>query len=367
MSDHFKPASERIPSLDGLRAISIGLVVFSHLIGNLGIPVFEYGNLGVRIFFIISGFLITSILLAELVSTSTLNLKKFYFRRTLRIFPAYYFFLLVTFVLSLNGIFQIPASQFLIPVFYLSNYLAPLSWELGHTWSLAVEEQFYLLFPGVMLLLGINRLREVLIYVILLIPVIRLLNLMILQTHSEHIPFSFTFAFHNNMDALACGCLLAIGRDALRKNEIYNSFLTTRPGIAALLVLIVAVVFYSTEYLIIYAFVGTTVLNFSIVFCIDWLISNPESRLGRVLNSKPFVFVGVISYSIYLWQQPFLKFAEGQWWTHFPINVILLTTCAILSYFLVEKTFLNLRKRGEKKFAGTPSEHLRKTSALESV
>jgi peptidoglycan/LPS O-acetylase OafA/YrhL len=83
----------RIPSLDGLRAISILLVILDHFLSNLGFPIntFLFGNLGVRIFFIISGFLITSILMEEIEKTSTINLVKFYFRRTLRIFPAYYF------------------------------------------------------------------------------------------------------------------------------------------------------------------------------------------------------------------------------------------------------------------------------------
>src|SRR5215467_1615399 len=92
----------RIRSLDGLRAVSIGLVMISHLLGIRGffIPeaagrIFELGELGVRVFFVISGFLITSILLKELADRNSVNLVRFYFRRTLRIFPPYYLFVLV--------------------------------------------------------------------------------------------------------------------------------------------------------------------------------------------------------------------------------------------------------------------------------
>ena len=168
----------RIPCLDGLRAISIGLVVVSHFIGTLGLQInTTVGNLGVRVFFVISGFLITSILAAEFEKTSDLNLKKFYFRRTLRIFPAYYFYIAVIFLFTVLGFYDIPMSAFLAPLTYTSNYLFPNVWELGHTWSLSVEEQFYLLFPGIFLIFGLSKSKKLLLFIILVTPLIRLLNL----------------------------------------------------------------------------------------------------------------------------------------------------------------------------------------------
>jgi peptidoglycan/LPS O-acetylase OafA/YrhL len=336
---------ERIPSLDGLRAISILLVVFSHVGGNLGYPVYTLGNLGVRIFFIISGFLITSILLSEVDRTSTLNLKKFYFRRTLRIFPAYYFFLLIVFIMSLWGIYQISYSTFLLPLFYISNYLAPLPWELGHTWSLSVEEQFYLFFPGILLILGKYKTKKLLIYIILIVPFLRFFHA--LYVLGEYLPFWVEFSFHTNMDALATGCLLALCRETLHKNRFHQEFLRSMSGVVALSILCIVIVFYYFEYTVWYNLIGVTILNFSIVLCIDWLILNHMTRLGKILNSGPFVKIGMLSYSIYLWQQPFTKYSEDKIWTHFPYNVMLFTLLSLFSYYIVEKGFLDLRKNLE--------------------
>jgi hypothetical protein len=108
----------RIPSLDGLRAVSIGLVLLAHLAGTRSFPVtvesghiLALGELGVHVFFVISGFLITRLLLEELGSTGRISLSNFYFRRTMRIFPAYYCFLLVLAALSWGGIVQLASGD----------------------------------------------------------------------------------------------------------------------------------------------------------------------------------------------------------------------------------------------------------------
>ena len=89
-------------------------------------------------------------------------------------------------------------------------------------------------------------------------------------------------------------------------------------------------------------------MNLSIAGCIDWLITNNQSVFGKVLNFAPIRFIGVLSYSIYLWQQPFLRYSADLWWTYFPFNLILLMCFSLFSYFAIEKTFLQLRKRWEK-------------------
>ena len=136
----------RIPSLDGLRAISIILVLLAHLSGTrhfVKSGVFEiYGNVGVRIFFVISGYLITLLLLKEHERTATISLRDFYIRRAYRILPAAYVFMLpviLWYARSLNRV------TILAAVTYTSNYIHVGNWILGHLWSLSVEEQFYLL------------------------------------------------------------------------------------------------------------------------------------------------------------------------------------------------------------------------------
>jgi peptidoglycan/LPS O-acetylase OafA/YrhL len=361
MNDSIK----RIPSLDGLRAVSVLLVVFSHLVGPLPYNIENaVGNLGVRVFFVISGFLITSILVAEVEKTSTLSLTKFYFRRTLRIFPAYYFYLAAVFLASAAGIVQIPPESFFSSLTYTSNYIEPGVWELGHSWSLSVEEQFYLLFPGLILLCGLARTKKCLIFIVLLTPFIRVVNFLILESYvGFEIPVWYVFGFHTNMDALAVGCLLAVYRKQLHDNEQYKNFLRS-PAAFCFIPLTIAAIVYNYSYNIIYFGFGITLLNLLIGSLIDWVTVNCSSAAGKILNSKIFVSVGLVSYSIYLWQQPFSKYDAEKWWTHFPYNIILLTAFSLLSYFLIEKKSLYLRQILENKLFNSNSKNLKVQNEL---
>ena len=156
--------SQRILSLDGLRAIAISLVLIGHLSGTRDFPLpksvgdfFSLAEVGVIVFFVISGYLITTLLLQELNATAHVNLLKFYFRRTLRIFPPYYTLIFTLLLLRLLGAITLSNHDLFLTLTYTSNYFARESWYVGHTWSLAVEEQFYLLWPAALLWLGKQR------------------------------------------------------------------------------------------------------------------------------------------------------------------------------------------------------------------
>jgi peptidoglycan/LPS O-acetylase OafA/YrhL len=147
-----------LPSLDGLRAVSILLVILGHGVGtgksqlDLHSPVleklfFSHSAIGVRTFFIISGFLITTLLLREKSNFGYISLPAFYTRRCLRILPAFFFYLLVIVVLDRTGFVQLPAGNLLYAVTYTMNFNPNPYWYTGHFWSLSVEEQFYLLWP----------------------------------------------------------------------------------------------------------------------------------------------------------------------------------------------------------------------------
>src|SRR6185503_16392845 len=151
----------RVPSLDGLRAISIALVVFCHMAGTRGFPISEaagnilpFAALGVRVFFVISGFLITKLLLAEWSRTGGIDLSRFYLRRTLRIMPPYYVLLVAVAMAASVDLIRLAPGDLAHAATYTSNYAPDRSWWIGHTWSLSVEEQFYLLWPAVLLLAG---------------------------------------------------------------------------------------------------------------------------------------------------------------------------------------------------------------------
>jgi len=335
----------RIASLDGLRALAILLVLSSHLMASFTARLPYLGNFGVRVFFVISGFLITTILVAEFEKTETINLKRFYFRRTLRIFPAYYFYISVIFVCKILGIYQIPLADFGSALTYASNYFPTVSWELGHSWSLAVEEQFYLIYPGLIVLLGLKKIRRVLIFVVLTAPLIRMLT-MYLFYDGGNFSLWLVFAFHTNMDALAIGCLLAFYRKRLHADKNYQKFLNSPVAFISLPLIISAVFYHPEAYLFLFT-LGWTILNLAIVLGIDWLISNNDGGFGKLFNLAPIKYIGVLSYSIYLWQQPFAIYSENLIWTHFPFNLIMIIVFTLISYYLIEKNFLRLRKHSE--------------------
>src|SRR5947199_4488665 len=139
--------SNRIPSLDGVRAISIALVLLDHLnkSGHIQAKIAgSYGTTGVHIFFVLSGYLITSLLLQEHDRDSTVGLGRFYVRRAFRIFPAAFAFLAVS-ALLFRG--QVGWYHLLGAVFYAANMEVSRPWIFGHLWSLAIEEQFDVLWP----------------------------------------------------------------------------------------------------------------------------------------------------------------------------------------------------------------------------
>jgi hypothetical protein len=140
---------KRIPSLDGLRAISISLVLAGHLTKAGPVPKFmaNYAGTGVRIFFVISGYLITTILLNEHSQTSTINLRQFYIRRAYRILPAAAVFMLFAMLMYWHELRWYDIGAMLL---YLANFDGARPWMVMHLWSLCVEEQFYFAWPGIL-------------------------------------------------------------------------------------------------------------------------------------------------------------------------------------------------------------------------
>ena len=173
----------RIPSLDGLRAISIALVLASHAVGTVNFPhlggLMLYlsigGRTGVRVFFVISGFLITTLLLAEEKRHGRVSLGAFYMRRSLRILPVYFCYLLVVFLLDRWHYLHIEPSDYLKALTYTTDLLGASSWALGHTWSLSVEEHFYLLWPTAFVLTPPRWRVRLILAALLGLPLLRLL------------------------------------------------------------------------------------------------------------------------------------------------------------------------------------------------
>jgi peptidoglycan/LPS O-acetylase OafA/YrhL len=201
-----------IPALDGIRAICVFLVIFFHLGNERTLP-FVPGPLGVLGFFVLSGFLITWLLLKEQEKSGSISLRGFYRRRALRIFPAFYvfWFLAVSSRLLAHAEGQMPWSQAFSAFFYVSNYFHaifhPSPDFILHTWSLSAEEQFYLLWPLTFLVFAKKR-KRLILFVSLLIAAIWVHRIHLWMV--AHPTYYITYAFDTRADALLVGCLLAL-------------------------------------------------------------------------------------------------------------------------------------------------------------
>jgi peptidoglycan/LPS O-acetylase OafA/YrhL len=335
----------KIPSLDGLRAISIGLVLVSHVVGTRHLPevpaLAPFGLLGVRVFFVISGFLITTLLLGEARRHGTISLPRFYLRRTFRIFPAFYAYLAVVGVLVAVGAVELARHDLLAALTYTMNFHWDRARVLGHLWSLSVEEQFYLLWPAAMLWLRPRRAILAAAVIVALAPVCRLATWFLAPAWrvgiSEAVP---TVA-----DAIAIGCVLAGLRPWLDRQAGYLRWLRS-PGFVVVPVVAVVASQLGDHALIDFA-VLQTLTNVAIALIVDRVVRFPDDAVGRLLNARPVAYVGLLSYSLYLWQQLFLNPHSDAPWCAFPLNVGLLAVAAPLSYYVVERPCLRARARLE--------------------
>ncbi|MBI2373507.1 MAG: acyltransferase [Deltaproteobacteria bacterium] len=336
----------RIRGFDGVRGISALLVVATHLgfaslLERLGLsrlaPLCS-GDAAVTFFFVLSGFLITTLLLGELASSGTISLKHFLIRRALRLYPLYYLVLglvLVSGTLGFRGTNQTSAAYALL---YSYNFIPRAAYDtwIGAFHTLAVEEHFYLVFPLSMFLFKTRRklfLGLLFSYVLVVasgVPerVVRTLVPTLLDTHF--------FDRWTPVAALpiALGCLLALAFDARPK----PLFRFRRAVLLAGLTCYSAPVFYDHRLLTV---AGCTLLTFAIVL-------NQESRWVRALEAPPLCYLGKVSYGIYVWQAFFLTtgpHAVKGWPLPFPANLALLALTVPLSFRLIEKPCLELKDR----------------------
>ncbi|HEX5125704.1 MAG TPA: acyltransferase [Rhodocyclaceae bacterium] len=329
----------RIPSLDGLRAVAISIVLLQHFYSNHSFRLldflwrFQLGDLGVRIFFVISGFLITTLLIKEQRKHGAINLPGFYLHRVLRIFPAYYLMLAIMAVAAAMGLQEYSLSSMLAPATYLSNYFgAPM--PVAHTWSLAVEEQFYLLWPGVIVLCGWRRGAWVAIALCIGAVILRTVP----YIGAPDIPTLWP-RFEVSGDAIAMGCLYAMWRAReIRLSSRSNAWGAYAASAALTLILLTT----SFKWPMFWNSIGIVAANCLIVLILHAAITAPRTLAFSWLNSGVTVWIGTLSYSLYLWQQVFIY---GGFRLPAPLNLIAIFTCALLSYYLVETPFLKLKAR----------------------
>lgn len=315
-----------MPSLDGLRAISITLVVLSHLVKwkHVSLQVLgDYGALGVHVFFVLSGYLITNLLLREYRRSSTIDLRAFYIRRAFRIFPAAFAFLAVVTVLYWQ---QMRWYHVATAVLYAANMDISRPWIFGHLWSLSIEEQFYLLWPFALKNWQHHK-TAILLCVFAVTPVFWV-GLYAFKVHNGLVGSLPAYA-----DQLAIGCLLAIFAPRLPKIT----------GSVALVMILAAILipwFPATNppRTLFMLFVLSPLLNVSLAGLVLHVIQVPY----RALNWSPVAWLGRISYSLYLWQELFCSNPS----LHLGyVLVFPALACACLSYYCIEQPMLRLRDR----------------------
>jgi peptidoglycan/LPS O-acetylase OafA/YrhL len=243
------------------------------------------GNFGVKVFFEISGFLITTLLLRELSSRGGISLVGFYRRRILRIFPAYWAYLACLMVLSQAKLIELWPGDMLSAMTYTANYHHWRSWYVNHLWSLSVEEQFYLIWPLLLCVIGLRRALYVAAAVVIAAPAVRTFMWFGLHAGGSWM----TRQFEATADALAIGCVLAGCFNVLGNNRRYIAILQSPWFVLVPFVgLPLSIVGGLTWFYV----VGQSLAHLTIVLCIDRCVRFPWGALGWPVEFQTFRVLG---------------------------------------------------------------------------
>lgn len=362
-----------IPGLDGLRAIAF-LVVFGFHTDML-----PFGWLGVQLFFVISGYLITGILIRmkEKMPAKEYFLK-FYIRRFLRIFPLYYFYLFILFMVSTwlfsmlykPKIMQVILDQVSYAALYVYNFYSASIWYkptyfLDHLWSLSVEEQFYVFWPLLIFLINEKHLKKVFLAGIVAGPIFRIIVLLVykagvFEMFSPPAPLPIYTLPFSHVDAFAFGAYISrFSIPNARKQLMYLSIAVPLIGFAAQFAVNGAfepllTLGYEDSMPDAYQNIwGYSLLNYLfmvIIYCVAH-----EKMFVRILDWKPLQYLGKISYGLYVYHFP-MMWIVGQVYEHgpwgepasyglIPFTFLSTVVVASLSYSFLEKPFLQLKDR----------------------
>ena len=350
-------SSRYIPALDGLRALAVIAVVIYHM----NATALQSGLLGVTIFFVLSGYLITGLLIREWSTTKKINLPQFWLRRVRRLFPAIVFVLLGTIVLT--GVFApdmltklrndiVAALLFFTNWWYIFqdvSYFEAMGAPspVTHFWSLAIEEQFYLIWPPLLLLLFSKRVKKRHIQLGLLVAAIASAAAMAILYSPQADPSRVYYGTDTRAFSLLIGAFLAFEFPPARVNGHGRQGFTARDrkialgvgsaALAGILVMMVAVNGYSP-----FLYYGGIALLSLLTGALIITLADGRSPLARFFALRPLVWIGKLSYSIYLWHYPLLLLMNPQnftgetpWFAYVGQALVILAASAI-SYYVVE-------------------------------
>lgn len=355
-----------MPQLDALRFFAVLGVVVAHnwhpkrlpwLFGDL-----DWAGLGVRLFFVLSGFLITGILLncrksAEKIGTSSkFFIWQFYVRRFLRIFPIYYLVVIIALIVNLPPAREVWGWL----VTYTSNVYITLNNDglgrMGHFWTLAVEEQFYLIWPWIILFVNRKRLLPIILFLISLGPIYRAFAYKMYPFDIGAMDFKASTLTLGSLDSLAIGALLALAWSSNISKPLLQKYLTRLILPTGGILYIICLVLYHYRIKPSVFFVAG---DFGASLMFAWLISSAglgyNGLAGKVLELKPLVYLGKISYGIYVYHYfapliliPLLSqfgyelHVPGKW--NFILSSLLTFVVASFSWRWIEQPINNLKR-----------------------
>ena len=346
---------KRMPALDGIRGIAVIMVVVMHF-GAASPANFHYfhpGLLGVDIFFVLSGFLITSILLEEWERTGSISLKNFFARRFLRLMPAYWMCLLFLHFVAPHFLTGVEAQaarsnrSLFFALIYMTNWQAVTGEHLGvfsHLWSLAVEEQFYFTWAPFLLLLFVGTKNRRAVVVVTLLLNVLLLNW--LEPRIANRSASIT-ATDCRLISLLIGALAGMASFwNIYPREFFSSKYFDLLAAASAITAVVLATRFSLD-----PFPTFRVLPWfalSVAVFIVWSANRTRSVAHLLLTFPPLVWIGQVSYGLYLWHLFFVVYVRDQPWSlsmKLSVGVAASLIVTTASYYLLERPFLKLKDR----------------------
>ena len=362
------------PHIDGLRALAVIPVIFFHA----GFNSFQGGFVGVDVFFVISGYLITKIILKD-VSKNKFIFRKFYLRRARRLLPVLFIIILITIPISIylmgNKELYFYSKQIFSVIFFISNFFF---WKnlgyfessteiqpLLHTWSLAVEEQFYIFFPILIFLIFKFYKKKIFFFFILITFMSLFLSQMggnfKIDNLSNSFPF-FILPFEFFWQAGSANFYLPFGRVwelligaiiafSFKKKKIKEIKINNYLSSLGFLIIIISVMFYSKNIQYPSIFTLLPCLGTALII----IFTDKKTILFKILTFKPIVFLGLISYSLYLWHQPLFAFNRIYFGAdlsnnHLFLLIIISLILSIFSWYFIEQPFRNRKRISDKNF-----------------
>lgn len=342
---------KHIKGFNALRAFSVTLVVITHLDLSDWIPNTDFvmtrvwpmiaGGFGVQIFFVLSGFLISSILLNEQKSKGSINFKNFFARRFIRLLPPLLVFFILIAIANFNGYLMNAKESILYAVFYMYNFVPRefYSYEMGHFWSLGVEEQFYLLWPFVLSFIKKPKFQLIFIGILILVCCFVVMSLNSWEINKNYFIGRWF---------IPASCPILVGCFGAIVNHYYTEQLKKWLSHTFLVVVVILGTYSFSLYAPLKLVpTGIFVQSISVITLLLLIFHSQEKKWVNILEFKPLSYIGIISYGIYVYQGFFLRTGGGSelWFQQLPQNIILTLVVAVVSYELIEKPILKLKRR----------------------